>query len=136
MKIRNGFVSNSSSSSFVIHNWFDLSEDKRYYIENYDINALEIWQKKKIKYKKEKELSGYIQDFPFIGEEYYYDCEYENRQKYNFGWINNSCRWKFIKNEEKNECIVKTSMDNFNMELWLRYNKIDFDNYEWWNNEN
>lgn len=136
MKIRNGFVSNSSSSSFVIHNWFDLSEDKRYYIENYDINALEVWRKKKIKYKKEKELSGYIQDFPFIGEEYYYDYEYENRQKYDFGWINNSCRWKFIEDKENNSCIVKTSMDNFNMELWLRYNKIDFDNYEWWNNKN
>ena len=30
MKIRSNYVSNSSSSSFIIHNWFDISEDKQH----------------------------------------------------------------------------------------------------------
>lgn len=129
MKIRTNYVSNSSSSSFIIHNWFDLSGDKRFYIQNYDINALNVWHKKKVKYKKEEELNGYIQDFPFIGEIYYYDYNNndDKKSKYNFGWINDGCRWKFIEDKENNSCKVECCMDNFDMEKWLKYNKINIE---------
>jgi hypothetical protein len=129
MKIRTNYVSNSSSASFIIYNWFDLPEDKRYYITDYDRNALEVWQKKKIKYCTDKDLYGHIQDFPFCGEEYYLnykDNSEKKTEKYNFGFINNSCRYKFVEDKENNTCTVSTSMTNFDMEVWLRYNKVDF----------
>lgn len=129
MKIRANYVSNSSSASFIIYNWFDLSEDKRYYITDYDRNALEVWRKKKIKYRTDKDLYGHIQDFPFCGEEYYLnykDNSEKKTEKYNFGFINNSCRYKFVEDKENNTCTVSTSMTNFDMEVWLRYNKVDF----------
>ena len=43
MKIRLGYVSNSSSASFVVYNWFDLPLKKRQFIRDYDNNAMNIW---------------------------------------------------------------------------------------------
>lgn len=45
MKIRNGFVSNSSSSSFVITNINEVEKDK---LLGYDAKKLNIWQKIKV----------------------------------------------------------------------------------------
>lgn len=124
MKIRSNYVSNSSSSSFIIHNWFDIPEDKRYYIECYDEGAFEIWHKKKLKYEKFKDDFVYCIEYPFYGEEYQL---LEPNKKYNFGTLNNICRWRFEEDKETNTCKVSCSMDNFNMETWLKYNKVDFE---------
>ena len=45
MKIRNGFVSNSSSSSFVITNMNEVEKDK---LLGYAAKKLNIWQKIKV----------------------------------------------------------------------------------------
>jgi hypothetical protein len=37
MKIRLGYVSNSSSASFVVYNWFDLPLKKRQFIRDMTI---------------------------------------------------------------------------------------------------
>ena len=130
MKVRSGYVSNSSSASFVVYNWFDLSADEREYIRDYDKNAFEVWQRKKIKYRTDEDLYGYIQDIPFCGEEYYLNYKDNSEKKietYNFGFINNSCRYKFVENKENNTCTISTSMANFDMEVWLRHNKVHFE---------
>lgn len=126
MKIRVSYVSNSSSASFVIYNWFDLSEEKRNYIMNYDLNAFGVWQRKKIKYGIDKDLHGVDQNAPFCGEERYY-LNVNDKEKYNFGYLNNCCRWEFREDKKRNTCSVVTSMDNFDMEKWLEYNKVDFE---------
>lgn len=132
MKIRSCFVSNSSSSSFVIHNWFDLSEDTRSFIEDYDNNALSVWSKKNIAYKIDEDTHGYNKDYPFYGEEYYfdYDKNKEKDQKYDFGWLNNDCRWRFTENKVDNNCVVHCFMNNFDMNMWLKYNKVHFSKEE------
>ena len=130
MKVRCGYVSNSSSASFVVYNWFDLSADEREYIRDYDKNALEVWQKKKIKYRTDEDLYGYIQDIPFCGEEYYLNYKDNSKkkiEKYNFGFINNNCRYEFVEDKENNTCTISTFMTNFDMGVWLRYNKVHFE---------
>jgi hypothetical protein len=63
-----------------------------------------------------------------------FKCKQQNNDdkkwKYDFGFINNGCRWKFIEDKEKNECIVDAFMNNFDMENWLKYNKLHYEQAE------
>lgn len=126
MKIRCGYISNSSSAAFIVYNWFDLSLEIRMYIMSYDVNALEVWRKKNIKYEIEED--GYSQDCPFYGREFSFDRKNnKGKEKYDFGWLNNCCGWSFKEDKKRNTCTISTSMDNFHMKEWLKYNKVDFD---------
>ena len=138
MKIRSNYVSNSSSSSFVIYNWFDLTEDKRNYIKDYDKNALQVWKNNNIPFRKPswKDTNELVFDDEdawnqtFGNEsipEQLEDEKYDKLIQFAFGFIFNECIWYFQENQKRNTCLVTTSMNNFNMEAWLKYNKVDFD---------
>lgn len=134
MKIRVSFVSNSSSSSYIIYNWFDLPEERRDFIKDYDINALNVWRNKGVKYVTYHDEYCYSDDYPFFGKEICFDYEdednKENKLKYNFGFLNNDCRHHFDEDEEDNVCYVTCSMNNFDMTKWLRFNKVAFSDLE------
>lgn len=136
MKIRIGYVSNSSSASFVVYNWFDLPKKKRKFIADYDKNALSVWEKNKIPFKREE----WRKNKPSFDEGDVYDMSYKNDlpenqqdgiyQKYipfAFGFLKDEIGYSFEENEHTNTCKISTSMDNFDMEKWLKYNKVEFD---------
>ena len=140
MKIRSNYVSNSSSASFVVYNWFDIPKEKREYIRNYDENALKVWEENNIPFLIDRENEPYFhegdvwkiaQDKIEASENKLSEKEideiYEFYNKFAFGWLNNSCIYSFEEHKERNTCDIKTSMANFNMEVWLKYNNIDFD---------
>ena len=81
---------------------------------NYDESVWELWHKKKIKMEQWKDSFGYNKDYPFYGDEFSFNDD-EAKSKYNFGFINNSCRWYFDEYELENTCVVSTTMDNFDM---------------------
>lgn len=142
MKIRSIYVSNSSSSSFVVYNWFDIPEKKRKYIMDYDDNALAVWKKNNIPFKKpswQKDTEELVFDDgdaweETIGNEYLskdlQDEKYEQIIRFAFGFVFNDCRWYFEENKKRNTCRVTTSMDNFDMGKWLKYNKVDFESLD------
>ena len=136
MKIRKGYVSNSSSASFVIYNWFDLPKKKRKFIMDYDKNALLVWEQHNIPFKH----AEWRNNLPSFDEGDVYNMSYNNDlpenqqdgiyQKYipfAFGFIKDEIGYLFEEDEQKNTCKVSTSMDNFDMEKWLKYNKVEFD---------
>lgn len=109
MKIRNGYVSNSSSSSFIIYDWFDLSEEKRQFVKNYRENVLKLWKEKNV---------PVIED----GDGFFH----VETEQLDFGWIANN-EWFFEEYINENICTVWTVIDNFDMAKWLHYNNVKFD---------
>lgn len=97
MKIRTNYVSNSSSSSFVIRGWSSLSDKLKYKLENYNATAKKI-------------LKDNI-DLPddFFG---YLDDEY--------------CPWEFYPDDDTDTCDVCTTCDNFDMKALLQYLGVPF----------
>lgn len=97
MKIRTNYVSNSSSSSFVIHGWSSLSDKLKYKLENYNATAKKI-----------------LKDNPDLPDNFfgYLDDEY--------------CPWEFYPDDDTDTCDVCTTCDNFNMKALLSYLGVPF----------
>jgi enolase len=133
MKIRTGFVSNSSSSSYIISKK-NLTEEQIYMIKNHVEYCYELLEKEK---KNQKRI--YSKEDPF-GEEEWDEKEIsieKLRDALNLNWGDGSYRiskhdkWKVLK--ETDEMIhLGTIMDNFDLYWFLRYvAKVDDNDIKW-----
>jgi hypothetical protein len=106
MKIRNGFVSNSSSSSFVI-NTKNLSAQQIEAIRNH-IEVAEIYQSNFSNLKHELSSIGY--DF----------SEFDNSERYNLFdfFVNKDDEWNI--NQNGSILSGSTYLDNFDMDKFLQ----------------
>ena len=133
MKIRNGYVSNSSSASFIVFNANKLTDKQRKMIFDYNDEALKIWKDKGVEFKKRPikkwKNNNYIDDFEyFIDDNYDFLPEDDFYEFYQiqFGFINSDPNWHIEENKSRNTIEGKTSMSNFNFEAWLKYIDVDF----------
>ena len=115
MKKREGYVSNSSSSSFVIINWSkldDLTKDK---VLNYPKYVRALWTWNGI---PTDESNGLPESVRFDGIE---DEELRNlAHELDFGWIDEGS-WSMSESDDVLDLF--TTMDNFDMGKWLAYLK-------------
>ena len=122
MKTRSDYVSNSSSSSFIIYNWAQVPDDKKRMILDYRKYAVEEWERLGVRLLKER---GFVHpdyrnsgDAPCdgpIGPDGRIDIDSE----YDFGWVENEIAWRFRETPEDGILDMATSMDNFDMEKWM-----------------
>lgn len=143
MKIRLGYVSNSSSASFVVYNWFDLPLKKRLFIRNYNNNAMNVWLDNNIPFER-TDWNEYKE--PYFDDGLVWKMSRANEKltdskqeaiidkygKFAFGYLFDSCVYRFEENKKRNTCTISTSMTNFDMEKWLKYNNVDFDELAGW----
>jgi hypothetical protein len=105
MKIRHGFVSNSSSSSFII---------SKYYLSQYQIDMIEnhIKEAKNIAEKIKKD------------NESFEECEYILSSLFDYG-----DQWYI--HEEEDHVRGYTYMDNFDMDWFLRKIGVNIEKVKW-----
>lgn len=116
MKTRFGYVSNSSSSSYVILNWKSLDDEKKRMILEYYRYAYEAWKKAgvPIEYNAvNTEISAKDQEW---GD---YDKQIDNSLW--FGCIEAAPSWSFREDEKDGVLDMWTSMENFEMDVWMDY---------------
>lgn len=134
MKRRAGFVSNSSSSSFVVINWSQLDEAKKDMVLNYMKHVRETWEKNHLPISNEPDAHIDMENVPnpFPPDDVIDDIQrnvqwqkehendyrlYEIAQNLDFGWLDGG--WRF--REKDGVLDMTTSMDNFDMEKWMDY---------------
>ena len=122
MKIRNGFVSNSSSSSFVILK-DSLTEEQKDQILNY-----QKWVEFFIEADEENyEKDNFASDKEKYAEGSKYWEEHNTRLKYKFEYYTDGY-WAL---KEFDDFIFgETSMDNFGMEDYFEYLELDKNYYD------
>ena len=103
MKSRNGFVSNSSSSSFIID---------KYYLSEYQIKMIKEYHSESQK-MVEQELARWDDDFD--GEEYSDEYDYYMELP-NFDYLCSDWQIKETDDSVIGQCII----DNFNMMEYLK----------------
>ena len=124
MKTRAGYVSNSSSSSFIITNWSNLPEDKKDKILNYQKHALNEWNRLGVALVRDQ---SYIHpDYNQYGENSADKIDVDS--EYDFGYLDHA-GWLFKERPENGSLEMVTSMDNFNMEKWMDH--IGGFDYKW-----
>ena len=92
MKIRTNYVSNSSSSSFIIRKWSKLPVEIKDKLKLYEDTAKQILE---------------------------YDSTLGGREHY-FGYFGD-WSWRFCIDDVTDTCEVRTGMDNFDMGKLLSY---------------
>ena len=128
MRRRHGYVSNSSSSSFVILNWSELDNWKRGMVLNYGEHALEVWKQNGLSIRKE--CNGFCVDFDALPKgdifrEHGNGETDRHMDMLDFGLVD-SC-WRFREKDGRLEMI--TDMDNFDMGKWMDY--VGGIDYKW-----
>lgn len=121
MKIRNGYVSNSSSSSFIVFGLNGLSKSLIDKIVNYDMAYYDYCVENNIPLH-ETTLAG--RDKSFCDGVVVYNERDEGLPEASY--INDFSRWTVKLNNKRNTIEISTDMDNFNMGQWLKILKVDF----------
>ena len=119
MKTRISFVSNSSSSSFIIYNWSQIPEEKKQKILNYKKSVLEEWQKLGVKFKEDNSF-GIRPIYSDFAKDASSDGICMDSQ-YDFGYVGGRFDWKFRERKENGILEMTTMMDNFEMDKWMDY---------------
>lgn len=145
VKTRYGYVSNSSSSSFIILNWNSLDDDKKDMILNYRNCVRELWEKNKLPLSDEHgalhidfralpdcnpssefvETHSVEEIAQWLREHKDADRINELANELDFGWTDDY--WRF--REKNGNLEMTTSMDNFDFEKWMDY--IGGIEYKW-----
>lgn len=122
MKSRISFVSNSSSSSFIVGKWDEIPDEKKEKVFYYFDNVLEVWREKGLPLNFERNC--WHLDFDKIPE----SDRKEILSEYDFGWLEKD-GWR-MKEFPDHHLELVTTVDNFDMGKWLGFLGIPYQQAE------